>query len=223
MLKIIREKLSFIIMLVVWVVVIAFIGTIFLVWGRGEVDESESKVAAVVNGSIITLSEYQQAYRNTHNFYRQVYQDKFTEEFIEKLNLRKMVIDGLIEKRLWLITASEMGLSVSNEELRDYITKEKTFYRDDRFDPQIYQAFLRANRINAMEFESTLRQDLLVERIKKIVRDSAVMIEGEVKGMETMKPEQMDSILYLKRERILMAYIESLKKVAKIKVNEEML
>lgn len=223
MIKIIRERLNLIIIAVVWVVVIAFIGTIFLVWGRGGTDGRDSNFAAIVNGGTITIDEYQQAYRNTYNLYHQAYQDKFTDEFIKKLNLRKIVLDGLIEKRLWLTTASEMGISISNEELRDYITKEKAFYKDDRFDPELYNRFLRANRISTKDFESALRQDLLVERIKKIVRDSAALMEEEINGRKALKPEQIDNLLYLKRERALMAYMESLKKRANIKINEDML
>ena len=35
MIKILRERMQFLLVITLWVVIIAFVGTIFLVWGRG--------------------------------------------------------------------------------------------------------------------------------------------------------------------------------------------
>jgi hypothetical protein len=48
---------------------------------------------------------------------------ELTPEMIERMGLRKQVIDQLIDKRLLAIEAQHRGLEISDDELLEYIAK----------------------------------------------------------------------------------------------------
>ena len=70
-----KQKESIIIKIVFVIIVLSFVGTIFLVWGMGSERNGGGKsgYAAKVNGTRITLEEYQNAYQRIRNMYQQIY------------------------------------------------------------------------------------------------------------------------------------------------------
>ena len=80
MLGIIRkQKESIIIKIVFIIIVLSFVGTIFLVWGKGSdgMGGGKSGYAAKVNGTKISLAEYQGAYQRIRNMYQAVAPNPF--------------------------------------------------------------------------------------------------------------------------------------------------
>ena len=76
MLDIMRKKKNSIIIKIVFVVIVlSFIGTMFLVWGEGRSGMGGGSLgyAAKVDGSKITLEEYQNSYQRIRNVYQQIY------------------------------------------------------------------------------------------------------------------------------------------------------
>ena len=70
MLKLMREHAhSWLIKSVLWLVVAAFVGTIFYSWGMGRVAERQGMVAEVLNEKI-SYDEYREVLDNLYNFYR---------------------------------------------------------------------------------------------------------------------------------------------------------
>jgi peptidyl-prolyl cis-trans isomerase D len=70
-----KQKESIIIKIVFVIIVLSFIGTIFLVWGKGSdgMGGGSNGYAAKVNGTRISLEEYQNAYQRIRNMYQQIY------------------------------------------------------------------------------------------------------------------------------------------------------
>ena len=61
-----KHAQSWIIKLVLWTVVAAFVGTIFYSWGMGGKTKSSGGIVAKVYGEDITYSEYEEAYRRLY-------------------------------------------------------------------------------------------------------------------------------------------------------------
>ena len=221
MIKILRERMQFLLVITLWVVIIAFVGTIFLVWGRGAVNPTGSNVIATVNSDVIPFDEYKKAYFRAVDTYKKIYKDKYSDEMIEKMNLKKMVLNSLIEERIILNAASEIGLIVSNEEVYDIVSSMPVFQKDGRFDPAIYKKVLAANKYSPAAFEKNLKDDILKERTRRLLKESVGYSEGEMQNI----PGQgnIDVILLQKQEKAYMAYVDALKKMAKIKVYEDRL
>ncbi|MEK6680039.1 MAG: SurA N-terminal domain-containing protein [Nitrospirota bacterium] len=221
MIKILRERMQFLLVITLWVVIIAFVGTIFLVWGRGAVNPTGSNVIATVDGEAIPFDEYKKAYFRTVDTYKKILKDKYTDEMIEKMNLKRTVLNSLIEERIILSAASETGLMVSDEEVFDIISSMPAFQKDGKFNPEIYKRVLSANKYSPAAFERNLKEDILKEKMRRLIKESVGYSEGEAQNIPAQG--NVDVLLLQKQERAYMAYVEGLKKKAKIKVYEDRL
>ena len=68
-----------------WVIIIAFVATIFYSWGAGGKVGGVNKTIASVNGMEIQVSEFNRAYGNIVNYYRDQFSDQFSDEMAAKI------------------------------------------------------------------------------------------------------------------------------------------
>ena len=182
MLDLIRKKKeSFIIKAVFAIIVLSFIGTIFLVWGKGEEGIGRSAgYAAKVDRTTISLDAYQNAYQNMAETYRQVFGGNFTPELEKQLNLRQLVIDRLIDSTLIEKAAKSQGVSVSKEEISAAIASSPAFQQNGAFDFGLYQQMLKLNRITPESYEESKKRELLIDKTRKTFMDKVTISDDEV-------------------------------------------
>ena len=157
-----------------WLVIAAFIGTTFLVWGmRATSDGGRTGMVAKVGGEGISFEEYSRAYRRFYQQYQRLLGEAFDEKKAEELKLKEQALEGLIVRRLVLQEAKRMGLSISPEELRAEIKATPTFAEGGRFSRERYLRVLEANRLTPERFEEDLRKDLLVRKVEELIKGSA--------------------------------------------------
>src|SRR3990172_12855340 len=117
MLKIVRELAvdnPWVLKIIMGVIAVTFV----LSMGWYGIQSRDADVAISVNGMEIKAQEYSRAYNRAVESYRDAYKDKFDEEMLEKMDVKGKVMDELVARKLWLESANEIGLSVSDEELR---------------------------------------------------------------------------------------------------------
>lgn len=238
MLKTIRElavENPLILKIIMGVIALSFVITMGW-WG---IKAPKPNVVAVVNGRHeIKVTEYRRAYNNTIDYYRDLYKEKFDPEMIEKLKIRDRVLEDLVARELWLEKAEELGLQVSDNELRESIMKMNVFHnKEGVFDRNRYEMILTSNRITTKDFEQAKRQELLIEKMKRLVRDSVYVSDEEVKktypainskkgGKELSKEESnrlKKFLRFQKQEKAVRAYAEIMRRHASIKVNRDLL
>ncbi len=181
MLNFIRKQSdTWLIKAILWLIVLAFVATIFYSWGAGGKIGEANRTVATVNGIEIKASEFERAYSNIVNFYRNQFRDQFSEEMVAKLKLKENALDALIQNRLVLLEAKKMNLTVSDQELADSIAKRPEFQRDEKFSSNLYKNYLRFSRISAKDFEDSQRKTLLREKLEKIIKASTQISESEI-------------------------------------------
>ena len=182
MLSLIREHAdSWLIKSILWLIVFAFVGTIFYSWGVGENSSGSSGgVVATVNGSEITQAEYERTFDNLINFYREQLPNQFSEELIQKLDLKKQALDILIQKKILLLKANELDIRVSDQEVVNQINIIPTFQKDKVFNNTIYQNYLNYNRLTPLEFEESQREAVLLEKISNLIKSNVKVSPGEI-------------------------------------------
>lgn len=199
-------------------------------WGFGE--ESNNAVASV--GDLrISRDEFRRNYENTYRFYKDTIKGELKEE-----EIKQFVIEGLVENKLWMLAAQEMGLSVSPEELRDDIMRRPDFHRNGQFDPELYRRLLAANRLTPALFESLYSVELLSAKAKMIVRDSVALTPAEIAEAQALMARQpqteskdgisandriLQDFLFQKQQRALQAYAQSLKARIPVEIHRELL
>jgi len=182
MLGIMRKyKQSILIKIVFGVIVFSFIGTIFLVWGRGgDKASGPTGYAALVDGTKISIDDYQRSYYRTRSVYEQIYGKSLSPELEKAMGIKKMTIEGLIDGILIRKEAKEMGLKVTKDEVAAEIAKIPAFQKNGAFDFQQYQQTLQANRMTPESFENSQEEDLLVQKARTKIKDAATVSDQEI-------------------------------------------
>jgi peptidyl-prolyl cis-trans isomerase D len=154
-------------------------------------DEEEGTIVAQVGERRITRAEWNQAYDNLLSVYRQAYKDRFSEAMVEQLRLRETALDNLINTVIQLQEARRLGLTVSDEGLRDRIRSLPYFQRDGSFAKDLYLRLLQLNRMTPAEFESRQRDEMLVEAFQQLVRGTVKVTDQELWNHYVLEKEQI--------------------------------
>ncbi len=180
-LSLIREHSdSWLVKSILWMIVFAFIGTIFYSWGMGGATNSSGGVVATVDGSNISKAEYERTFNNLVNFYREQFQSQFSEELIQKLDLKKQALNVLIEKKILLHKAEKLNIQVSDAEVINQINSITAFKKNKTFNNEIYQNYLKFKRVTPLEFEETQREALLLEKIRNLIKFNVKVSPNEL-------------------------------------------
>jgi len=181
MLSIIREHAdSWMVKAILWLIIFAFVGTIFYSWGMGGSSGSSGGVIASVNGEKIWHGEYERTFNNLVDFYRQQFKSQFSNDMIKKLDLKNQALEALIQKKILLLEAGRQNIQVSNEEVISYIKRIPAFQSNKNFSEPAYRNYIKSQRLTPGEFEETQRETLLLDKLEKIFRTHSKASKSEV-------------------------------------------
>ncbi len=130
-------------------------------------------VAAIVNHSQISLSDY----RNRLQMIERQYQSRMEQvppAERQKFNsaLRQRAMEDLIQFEVLVQAAADRGITVTDEEVRDFIVQIPSFKEEERFKRQFYERYLENQGMNAGQFEEKVRKDLIVRKLQALFQDS---------------------------------------------------
>ncbi len=176
-----------------WIVKLAFfvIILVFSFWGVGSMTARKRNVVATVNGSAITAKDFSQAYDRLRQRYQQQYKDLFNAEMAAKLKLKEQAMNGMIDRQLMLDYARRFKLTVSDEELQTSIAGMAAFQNNGSFDPRLYRRLLSYNHLIPAEFELSLRDDLLLDKLRQLFRSGAKVSNEEVEQLYRQQKEKI--------------------------------
>ena len=164
-------------------VLFAIIILVFVFWGVGGFRISKRGVLAKVNGEPILVKDFFKVYQSEYD--RLVKQrPNLSSEDIKKLGLKKMVLNEMINQRLLLKKAEDLGIVIPDEKLREKSTSMNVFKNKKKvFDPKRYKMILAANNITPMEFESLVKRDMRLKELKKYITSSVTVTDKEVRDL----------------------------------------
>lgn len=192
MLKFMREQASsWLIKTILWLVVVAFVGSLFYSYGMGGYSGATGVVAEVLDEKIY-YEEYQKALNNLYDFYGNAFKGKNVEDIIPLAEIKKTALNSLIQRRLLLNKAREMGLEVSDQEVIDQIRNSPLLQVNGRFDSNAYENFLKYNRLSAEDFEDNQRKDLLMSKLEDLIRNNVKATELEIRDAYKWKHEKIN-------------------------------
>jgi peptidyl-prolyl cis-trans isomerase D len=167
---------------VLWLVVATFIVAIFAIWGgAGRLgEENGADTLAVVGGKRISSDEYFQSLRSRLEAMEKQFGD-LNANLIQQLGLPQQVLEQLVQQRLLLQMASDMGLRATNEEVRAKIVAYPVFQKDGQFIGfEEYKRVLDYNRIPLVDFEKGLKQDVLIGKVVAVLTAGVVVTDDAV-------------------------------------------
>jgi peptidyl-prolyl cis-trans isomerase D len=195
MLDLMRKKKNTIIIKIVFVVIVlSFVGTMFLVWGEGRsgMGGGRSGFAAKVDGSKISLEEYQNAYQRMRNMYQQIYGQSLPAEMEKTLGLKKVALDGLIDNLLIMKAAKSMDIKVGKEDVANAIAAMSTFQKDGAFSFELYQQLLKSNRLTPKDFEESQKGELILKKTRQAIKDKVVVSDEDALAQFKKENDKID-------------------------------
>ncbi len=193
MLGIMRKyKQSIIIKGVFALIVLSFIGTIFLVWGKGDKGLGGSDYAVRIDGTKVTFEAFQENYNRLRNMYQQFSQQPLTPELEKQLGLKKLALENIINNTLMRNEARRMGIKISKEEVINAIAAIPAFQKDGAFNAQLYQQMLQANRIMPQAFEDGIKEELLLKKARQKIMDLVKVSDAEALQVYRKQHDKVD-------------------------------
>lgn len=176
-----------------WIIV-GLIAIPFALWGiNNYFREGGQALAATVNGEDITIPEFRSAFQRYTQQMRFLMGPNFSGEMLDDPAVKRGVIERLIEERLVVQTAVDLGLRISDAELGQFIRQNKSFRNEaGQFDPQRYEMVVKSQGLTPVVFEERLRLALLSEQLTSTLRLSAFVTQQELKGVARLQYQERE-------------------------------
>ncbi len=139
--------------------------------------------AAVVNGEVISVSEFRSTYSRMEQEMGGFLQKIENQDYRRQLtmNLKKQALDRLVSTELLVQMASHQGIYASDKEVLSYIVTIPWLQREGSFSHEVYEGFLKSNRMSAGDFESRVRRQTIITKTQglfdKSLQDTSVETE----------------------------------------------
>ncbi|WP_319781552.1 SurA N-terminal domain-containing protein [Oceanisphaera sp. IT1-181] len=180
-------------------VILVLIILSFALAGVGSyVTQPKEEVAAVVNGDDISAQTLENAYRNERARLENQLGPQFSELLSDPLyveQVRRSVLEQLVEQRLVDQKVAELGIYVSDKQVRDAIRALPEFQADGQFSNERYQLLLSRSGISADQLRDNLRQDLSRQLLLNALIDSSFALEAEAGLLDKLSRQLRDAEL----------------------------
>jgi len=146
-------------------------------------DAASGDTIAKVQGQDITAGEYRRTYQAQLQAYRSAYGGNMSEQLLKQLGIDQQILQQMVDERAALAEADRLGIEANNEEVRQRIMSFPAFQENGMFIGDArYQQLLRMQRppMTAAEFESNVRRQLVIEKLRSSVTDWLAVADKEL-------------------------------------------
>jgi peptidyl-prolyl cis-trans isomerase D len=180
--------------------ILALVILSFVFAGVGSyINSSASGVAANVNGEDIGLDELERSYQNERSRMESQFGEAFATLASDNAylqNFRQGILDRLIGEKLLDQAAQELGLRVSDEQIKLAIVGMQEFQVDGKFDNDRYLAILRQAGFQTNNFRDFMRVDMVRRQLSQSLMGTEFALISEAKTAYFMQQQTRD-IRYL--------------------------
>jgi len=162
----------------IWVATIAFIGAGFVGWGSYSFGSKAGNIAKV--GEVeIPQAKLNMVYTSIYNQYNEAMQGTLDDKKAKEMGLIQQAFKRLETQAKILNFANEIGIIVTDAQVAEKVQSIRSFQKDGVFNKEIYQAYLASQRLKAKSFESTLREELIIQQTIELLSVEGLPLEIE--------------------------------------------
>ena len=174
---------------IAWVIVGLIILT-FALFGIEQYAQGEKKVVvAEVNGEDITAQEFLTLYNRQKIQLQQQFGNLY-DQIVKDEDLRKQVLEVLIQAKVIRQYAQENHLVISDQQLAAIIHAAPIFQKEGKFDQALYEELLARNGLSIAQFEIEQRNSLVEQQFKQLSLASTFATPLEVKQIAALEAQQ---------------------------------
>ncbi|BBR57774.1 peptidylprolyl isomerase [Klebsiella sp. WP7-S18-CRE-02] len=149
--------------------------------------------AAKVNGQEIGRAQFENAVASERNRMQQQLGDQFSElaaneNYIK--TMRQQVLNRLIDEALLDQYAKDLGLGISDEQVRNAIFATPAFQSEGKFDNTRYSALINQMGMNPDQYAQALRNQLTTQQLINAVAGTDFMLPGETDQLAALVSQQ---------------------------------
>ncbi len=180
-------KVSYFILTFIFLIITAS----FLFSGFDNFSMGTAQSVATVDGTPISIKEYQTALTRQVEFFNQMMGGQgMTQKQLEEMGIKQSVLNGLIQQKLILNTADQMGFVVSLEEVKNEIKGMPYFQTNNQFDVNLYRNMLQSNGYVPTQFEELVNNDLKQKKIDELF-NTMLVSDNYVQDVTKFKNNQV--------------------------------
>ncbi len=128
---------------------------------------------ASVGNQRIGQFEFDNAIRQQTDVYRQQFKGQFDASLMDNPEVRRSVLDRLVNEKLVVIGAERAGIRMSDKELAQRIAAEPFFQVDGHFDKERYESLAKQQSLTTVGLDERLRADYRQRQFRDSIAETA--------------------------------------------------
>ncbi|WP_429101902.1 peptidylprolyl isomerase [Aeromonas veronii] len=177
-------------------VILGLIILSFALAGVGSYLNGPARTApATVNGTEISAAALENAYRNERARMESQMGEAFSQlaanpDYMKQF--RRGVLDRLIDQALLDSKARELGLRISDEQIKQAIVAMPEFAENGKFNNDRYLQLIRRAGMTPEMFRDSLRQDMLRQQLMSALLGTEFSLKGEAEQLDKLYNQTRD-------------------------------
>lgn len=180
---------SLVLKIIFGIIIVSFI----LTGVSGYLIGGSANYAAKVNDQEISRGQFENAFTGERNRMQQQLGDQFSELAANEgymKNLRQQTLNRLIDEALLDQYAREIGLSISDDQVKKAIFSTPAFQNNGKFDNTRYNAIVNQMGMTPDQYAQALRNQLTTQQLINAVVGTDFMLKGEADELATLVSQQ---------------------------------
>ena len=176
---------SFLLKLLVAIIILPF-----LFWGMGDVFRGGNQnIVATIDSEKITA-------QNFINYLNRLNLDSQTRKNLNNTDLIEKILSDYIGKKIIELEIKNMGIKISDATLKNIVTNDKNFLKDEKFSRTKYELFLLQSSVTAVQFEANIVEQEKKRQLLSFLSAGITVPEFLIKK-EFNKENQIKTIKYI--------------------------
>ncbi len=118
--------------------------------------------------------------------------DQFDGSVFEQPAMKERVLDAMIDQELLRQANQDLGMPVSNAQVRETIASIPAFQVNGQFDPTTYRAVLASQNKTPPMFEDEVRESLAIQLLPDAIGASTIVTDQEVEQFLDLRLQRRD-------------------------------
>jgi peptidyl-prolyl cis-trans isomerase D len=156
------------------------------------------QAVARVGDYSISQEEFSRALRERQEALQRMAQGRVDPAMLDNPELRYATLDSLIQRRLLLDSALRVGVTVSEERLKDIIGRLQLFQDETgKFSLARYEQYVKSEGMTPVMFEARLRQDIILQQFTDGYADTTIVPRAVVERLARLSGQQRELSQYV--------------------------
>ncbi|MFT5012075.1 MAG: peptidyl-prolyl cis-trans isomerase D [Patiriisocius sp.] len=172
-------------------VIVGLIVVVFALFGMGSITTflAPTPKVATVNGEDITQQEMEVQVERSR---RMLLSRNPDPSVIDEDELRKSVLENLINRKILTVAAHDLGLAYGNGRLDAEIVSTPVFQVDGAYNPDQFQLVINSAGFTPTGYRDEMRKDKMLGQVGTAIQGTAFMTEREAKRATSLSQQTRD-------------------------------